>query len=234
MLIVTAAMMLALAVFLSVFLVKSERGPKKPIRSIVAALGFGGLAIAAALALEKRVIPPEAIRQIYDGSLPLPALLGISMAIGYIEEAAKFVPLAIFLNDKKYFTKHIDGVIYFAFSGLAFSMVENAYFLRILNPSVGLLRIVLLLFFHPATSAIVGYYFARFALDKRSLWNVALALAVVSVLHGLYNFGVGSNSLPLFAISLGATLLINVGLVFYQRKASRMDAADEVIAEAGS
>lgn len=215
MFILALVVLIGLTVFLAVFLVKSDRGAKEPPSALALAFGFGIMAVGAALWLEKHLLPAGSLFQ-------------TSLLISAIEETAKFLPLALFIRSRKYFNEHNDGLIYFGLAGLAFGFVENLSFLFNSTAQVGLSRAYVLLFFHPAATGIVGYFFARRHLDKKPLTHTALAFAGVILLHALYNFGLMSG---LVVMSLMITALLNTAYFLFYRRAEDLDHAAGLSAE---
>lgn len=220
------AVLFALAAFLIWFVVKSDRGAKEPLAALAVAFGFGLLAIGLALLAEKRFISADFLVRFKARDISLAQLLGLSFLVAGVEELAKFVPLAWFVRKKKYFNEHSDGLIYFAASGVAFGLVENIVYLINIGPKITLLRAVVLLFFHPASSAVVGYFFARHRVDKQPIFYTLLVLAGVTVLHAVYNFGIGLQNLPGLSISLTVTALLNTCLFLFYRMATENDQAE--------
>jgi RsiW-degrading membrane proteinase PrsW (M82 family) len=223
------ALYLALSAFLVVFLISRNRGAKEPTPALWVAFGFGLLAVGIAWQAEKLFVPNGLVLAVL-AQVNLGRLWWISTLIGLVEEAAKFIPLALWLRRRRYFNKHTDGVIYFALSGLAFGLLENLLYSAHFGEAVGLQRAVLLLFLHPATSGIVGYYFVRCKIRGESLLKPLAALVGVAGLHGLYNFGVLSQRADWVALSILVTALINLGLFIYYSKAIELDQAFGVAA----
>lgn len=231
MLILPILVLVGLSALLAVFLVKSDRGAKEPALGLVEAFGFGLLAVGLALAIEKLVIPADLVGRLYSGTVELGSVVYFSLIIGFIEEAVKFIPLAVFIHCKKYFNEHNDGLIYFGLAGLGFGLVENLYYLFQFGSQIGLLRAGILLFFHPAAAAIVGYFFARHQLNKKPLWHTGLALLAVSLAHAVYNLGLGARSAEYLTISLMITAAMNLSLFLFYRRATELDQSEGLAAE---
>ncbi len=149
---------------------------------------------------------------------PNGALFGSSMAVGVIEEACKFLPLAFIIYGRKFFNEHTDGIIYFALAGLGFGLPENILYTVQFGAQTGLSRLLLTPIFHATTTGIVGYFLAKRKLSHKSPWIVALPLAGVMLLHGIYDFGLESSSDVLKLVSLLITLCLagNLFLLFYK------------------
>jgi protease PrsW len=194
---------IVLGVGLAWYLIVHDRGEREPIGSLWIALGLGLFAAIPAMLLERHFLDVR----IGDGGLTT-AMLVTMLSVGVIEEACKFVPLAIFIYKKRYFNEHTDGVIYFALAGLGFGVPENILYTAQFGAKVGMMRVFLTPIFHAATTAFVGYFFIKYKLEGKSPFMVLLPLTGAMVLHGIYNFGLGSQS-ALFTMS---SLVIAFGL----------------------
>lgn len=227
--------------FLVWFFIHSDRGTKEPLGALCAAAGFGALAAIIAAWCELFLTSPS------RPGLQVSSLLVIALAIGLIEEGAKFIPMALFIKSKSYFNEHTDGVIYFGIAGLTFGFIENLLYLFFSNDSLGhnnltgIFRLVILFFFHAASTGIVGYYFAKAKIHRQSWWRPAAALLVLASVHGLYDFlffyasslgaggSVSDNDGALIVISLVGGLIIsallNTFLFLYYGRAKQWDAS---------
>ena len=202
------------------YLVHNDRGSKEPIGALWAAAGFGLLALIFAGVLNGLVLPESLI----DAEPSLYTLIAF-LVVGFIEEAAKFFPLALFLWKKKYFNEINDGIIYFAISGLVFGLAEDIMYTIVYGAQTGLFRIILIPFFHAAGTGIIGYFLAKAKVEHKPLTTTILVWAGVAVLHGLYNFGIGSGNIFLTLIGLVITLGFTIGLFILYMKANDEDKA---------
>jgi RsiW-degrading membrane proteinase PrsW (M82 family) len=211
---------IGIVIWLTWFLLSRDRGAKEPVGALWAAGAFGVLAIAIAMFLNSW-LPIDRAIAVRD----LDALFMSFLAVGIIEETAKFLPLALFIFKKQYFNEHTDGIIYFALAGLAFGLIENVVYTVNHGNGTGLTRIVMVPFFHAATTGIVGYYLSKAKLDNKS-WATALpALGALAVIHGVYNFGLTSGIGIFILLSAVLTLLLSVGLFLFYMRANELDKA---------
>src|SRR5476651_2621069 len=141
-----------IAVGLARYFIKGDHGEKEPIGALWLALGFGFAGGILAAILESVLIPPKDL----SATSPLLVILGAALTVGVIEEAAKYIPLSLFLYPKRYFNEHTDGVIYFALAGLGFGLPENILYTLQFGASAGFGRILLTPFFHAATTGMIG------------------------------------------------------------------------------
>lgn len=195
---------ISLAVGIVIFMLKSDRGEKKPILDLWLAVGFGFIAAIAAAFIEKALIPLNDTKV----GAPLGTMLISFLGVGVIEETLKFLPLAIFIYSKKYFNEHTDGIIYFALAGLGFGLPENILYTMQYGASAGLGRLILTPFFHAAITSMVGYFLIKSKLNKKNPLTIWPILLMAIVLHGLYDFGLSSNNNLFIFISVTITLAL--------------------------
>ena len=198
-----------LNIVLAVYLVKNERGPKKPVIGLLAASLFGVFSLIIGIIIESFAVT------ISDTA---PLRLGDALHVGIIEEAAKFLPLALFIRRKPYFDEVTDGIIYFGIVGMSFGFFENAGYTLMYGVSAGIARLILTPLFHTATTAIIGYFFARWKLKLAPLKSVILAFTAIVLLHAAYDYFLSGEHALLVLISLVITFGLDIYFfVFYNR-----------------
>lgn len=193
---------IGVAIGLAWYLIAHDHGEKEPVGALWLAAGLGLLGGVGAALLEGWFIP-------HDDLLPGAALGGMLVAalgVGVIEEACKFIPLALVLYGKRYFNEHTDGIIYFAIAGLGFGLPENLLYTLQFGAKAGTVRLVMTPIFHAAATGLIGYFLIKRKLAGRPALGIWLPLAALMVLHGLYDFGLLSGSLFYGMISLMITL----------------------------
>lgn len=239
---ISIALFLLSSGFLVWYFLKNDRGVKEPRGALFAAAGFGILAVGFAIWAELFLPSPTEV-----GSTILTILL-VGLAVGIIEESAKFIPLALFIRNKSYFNEHTDGIIYFGIVGLTFGLIENLFYLFFYKSHLGgsnltgIFRLIVLFFFHAASTGIVGYYFAKAKVHKQSIARPIIVLAILAVVHGLYDFlflyashmyqnsdVVSDNASSMIVLSLVSGLvisaLLNTFLFLYFSRARQWDAS---------
>ena len=240
---ISLLLFIASSAFLVWFFLKHDRGPKEPRGALFAAAGFGLLAIMAAFWAEMFLLPkPD------SPTLSIFVIFLLAMGVGVIEESAKFVPLALFIRGKNYFNEHTDGVIYFGIVGLTFGFVENLLYLFVYKNQLGgsqltgIFRLIVLFFFHAASTGIVGYYFAKAKIQKQKIIKPIIALITMMFIHGTYDFlflaashtyqnnPYASDNTSLFIVlalvgGLIISALLNTFLFLYYGRARQWDAS---------
>ncbi|MHB1865245.1 MAG: PrsW family glutamic-type intramembrane protease [Candidatus Saccharimonadales bacterium] len=210
---------LALTAGIIWFFIHHDRGQKEAASTLWLAAGFGLVAFIVAGIFENLIIPAKYL----EGHGPLGIIFLATMGVGVIEEALKFIPFALFIYKKNYFSEHIDGIIYFTIVGLSFGLPENILYTVGFGNKTGLVRLVMTPFFHAATAGMVGYFLAKHKISKTPLYTVVLALAGAILLHALYDFGLTSGRVILVVVSFMITLGMSVGLFVFYMLASEKD-----------
>ncbi len=140
---------------------------------------------------------------------PLGLVLYALLAIGPIEELAKFLPFIVVVIRFAEFDEPIDGIIYASFIGLGFSAVENYFYLDFVGNLEAIARGFAAPVVHMVLASIWGYYVGLAVLHKRAVFSTAIvSLAGTALLHGSYDYLV--IAMPVFALPLSATLVAGV------------------------
>ena len=208
-----------IAAGLARYFIANDHGEKEPIGALWLALGFGFAGGIAAAIIEGLLIP---LKDLTPGA-SLGILLVASLGVGIIEEAAKFIPLSLFLYPKRYFNEHTDGVIYFALAGLGFGLPENILYTIQYGSSTGLSRVILTPFFHAAITGMVGYFLIKGKIAGRSrswTWGI---LGLAMLLHGLYDFGLTSGVALYGVLSITLTLTLSILIFVFYARATELD-----------
>ena len=209
------------------YLLVHDRGEKEPVTALWGVLGIGFLGAVAAFFIESLLLSKNT-------SLSSPhlssGLFVAAITIGLIEEACKFIPVALFLYKKRYFNEHIDGIIFFAIAGLGFGLPENILYTIQFGFTAGLSRILLTPLFHATTTALIGYFLIRSKLNRQSMWKVVLAFMSAVLLHGMYDFGLLSGVGIFIALSLIITFGLTVSLFLLFAQANRSDQEEGISA----
>ena len=104
---------------------------------------------------------------------------------GFIEEFSIFLVIRWFIYHRAEFDEVIDGMVYTITAGLGFAFFANILYSA--GPtSVILLRGLTAVPLHAATAGILGYFIGRSRFLPRPVF--ARGIAIVAVLHGLYDF----------------------------------------------
>jgi len=185
-------------VFWSAYHYYKDRHRPEPILSLLLALvlGYGSAYIGLFLydALHYVGLNFDAYELAESSKLHL--LIYALVAIGPIEEFAKFLPFIVILIRTPHFDEPLDGVIYASFIALGFSFHENQQYLQYLSGSEAIARSITSPMVHVLFASIWGYAYG-FA-DHHGI-NRALAtacgLCIASVSHGIYDY---------FSISISA------------------------------
>jgi len=214
-------MFIGLAVGLAWYFLAHDEGQKEPIGWLWLAFGFGFLGAIAAGILEPLIIPKEVVT---DPILASRGSLFVSMlTVGFIEELCKFLPFALLVYRRYFFNEHVDGVMYFGLAGLGFGLPENILYSLQFGVHVAWVRLVIDPFFHVATTAMIGYFLIKVKVDHKPFWYVVCAFVGAVLLHGVFDFGLGSGSEVLTVFSLMITLGMTTMLFVLFMRAGELD-----------
>lgn len=150
------------------------------------------MAVAGALA----VVPVALVEVVVNAAYPKETTLfgafftGFAVA-GLVEESAKALCLRIVAWNRPEFDERLDAMVYAAWAGLGFALVENIGYLAAAGKGeyagMFVMRALLSVPSHAATAAIMGYYAARRRFDNEGP-GIAGGLALAVALHGTFDF----------------------------------------------
>lgn len=168
-----------------------DRHRPEPVGILIFALGLGYLSAYLGLYLYQLLdlvgLRYDAFSLAAESKVKL--FLYAVLAIGPIEELAKFVPFIFVLIRIPHFNEAIDGVIYASFIGLGFALHENQNYLSFLNGNEAFGRAIAAPMVHVLFASIWGY-----AYGYADTHNINRVLATVTgllismFLHGVYDF----------------------------------------------
>lgn len=207
---------LVLSAGLAWFLIRHDQGEREPVGALWLAFGLGTFGGVVAGLLESFFIPKEAL--ILGANVQ--TLFIATMAIGVIEEACKFLPLAFVIFNKRFFNEHTDGVIYFALAGLGFGLPENIMYTAVFGAQVGMERALLTPFFHAAITGMVGFYLIKLKLAHKSPLGIIPVLIAAMFIHGLYDFGllVGATGFAIMSLLVTISLSASIFVLYFKAK----------------
>ena len=207
-----------IAAGLAWYLLFEDHGEREPIGALWLAVGFGVLGAILAMFLEK------SLPSIHNGAhMPVSKLALTTLAIGVIEEACKFMPLAVYIYKKRYFNENTDGVVYFALAGLGFGLPENILYTAHFGTVAGFTRLALTPFFHAAATGLIGYFLIKYKMLGRSPYWVVLPLVSMMVIHAFYDFGLSSGLMPFMILSVFITLNLSAAIFIFFVRAKEKD-----------
>jgi len=149
---------------------------------------------------------------------PFITILAIDIiAVGLVEEFFKYAAVWTkeqVINENYQLDEPVDFVIYMVVSALGFATVENLLFLLMPDTSPlltrSLVRSLTAVLLHTLTSGILGYYMAMtFCHRERKISLLVTGFAIISFLHGLYNFSIMKSETNL------EFLLVALAIIFF-------------------
>ncbi|MFA5355401.1 MAG: PrsW family glutamic-type intramembrane protease [Candidatus Paceibacterota bacterium] len=204
------------------FYLRKDKNPE-PVRMILKIFFFGFLAALPAVLIEMGIL--DFVDSLKLGNSLLPCLIKIFIGVAFIEEFLKYVVIREQALKTREFDEPVDAVIYMIIAALGFAGAENILIFFSLGPnflftdilSLGLFRFLGATFLHALCSGTLGYFIAISAYKTRKR-ILLLGLAVVTLLHGLYNFSIIELRAPWNAL---IPLVILLGLAIFLTEAFR-------------
>lgn len=202
---------------------KDKRRPE-PLPLIALTAAAGVLAIAAASLgydlLEDAGRAPtwEGLGGAWSRALPT------ALAIGFVEESAKFLPVLLIARLTTHFDELLDGLVYAGAAGAGFALAETVAFLWAgeLSTLDAIARAVAAPITHALFAAPAGLGLAYAVLEGRH-WALALGFAVSVVSHGAYDLFLAQPGLQLAAA--GVVLLVWIWLIWIAQRLVRRPVA---------
>lgn len=159
--------------------------------------------------------------------LGLPALLVMIIAaiigVAFIEESAKYAVVWLkeqAIGSNSQLDEPIDFVVYMITAAMGFAAAENLLYLLKYNDiqavfGASLIRSATAILVHALCSGILGYYMAMtFCHRDKKIRYLVGGIALVSVLHGLYDLSIiGSGDNPEFLLLVLGSI-VAMGYVF--------------------
>ena len=133
------------------------------------------------------------------------------LAIGPIEEIAKFLPFLVVVLRFRELDEPMDGIIYASFIGLGYAAVENWQYLEYLTTQEAIARGFASPVIHILFASIWGHWVTQAHIAGRSIVASAIvSTAAAAILHGIYDFIVILN--PRFALPVAALMIVSIWL----------------------
>jgi RsiW-degrading membrane proteinase PrsW (M82 family) len=202
------------------FYLRKDKNPE-PVRMILKIFFFGFLAALPAVLIEMGIL--DFVDSLKLGNSLLPCLIKIFIGVAFIEEFLKYMVIREQALKTREFDEPVDAVIYMIIAALGFAGAENILIFFSLGPnflftdvlSLGLFRFLGATFLHALCSGTLGYFIAISAYKTRKRIFM-LGLAIVTLLHGLYNFSIIELRAPWNAL---IPLVILLGLAIFLAEA---------------
>ncbi len=122
-------------------------------------------------------------------------ILFVFLAIGLIEEYAKYLPVKFLMLQRPDFDEPIDAMIYMMTAALGFAAMENALFLlpvfsqsAFAGLEIATNRFLGANLLHALSSGIVGFFLARAWFHPRRAHFVAIGILLATLLHTGFNY----------------------------------------------
>lgn len=157
-------------------------------------------------ALVVPMIVIEMVTELLFTNLFIFSLIGIAL----VEEGVKYFALLKFNYNKEDFNEPYDGIVYSLIITMGFALVENIMYVvnsGDMGSSVATLRTLTAIPMHATCGIVMGYFLGLAKIEgENKTRNLALAIVVPVLIHGLYNYFI---FIELFALSL---LIVVLGI----------------------
>ena len=203
------------------YVLYSDRKSKEPVKNIVICLLSGILTIALASYLENLAAK--------ELSGPI-----LTYLCAFIEEASKIAIFLLFIFDNKHYDDINDGIVYMMLIALSFAGLENIMYAFSESTvtksiSLALIRDFTTIPLHVICGIVIGYFMSlsSFSKDKTKKYiNLALSLILPGMIHGTYNFFMGTfknydNYISVLFFETLPILLIMIILIYIAVKLSK-------------
>ncbi len=163
----------------------------------------------------------------YDNERILTALFSSFILVALTEELAKYLCLALYPFRSSFFNEPLDGIVYAVMISMGFATIENLMYALQYGFETVILRAFTAVPAHGAFAVMMGYYMgkAKFSATPRlRRKRLLLALAVPTLVHGIYDFfiiqEIYEGLIALALIVLGVSLFFARRLVLEQQDQS--------------
>ena len=200
------------------FVRRFDRVRPEPVWLVVATFALGGLAIVPAAAAElglARISPwlDPGLATLGGQAWALPLSVSVfTVAVGAVEESAKFAAAWSLARHRKEFDEPVDGIIYGCAAALGFAAVENVKYFALgrMSGVVIAMRAFETVPAHMFFGAIWGYGMGRKLVSRRA--RVLPYLAVAALAHGTFDAVVSTDGMqlavPLLVLVLGFAFVV--------------------------
>lgn len=194
----------------AVYIYYSDRWEPEPKGMVVKAFLLGGLACFPTSYIEgvfERIFSLEGV--LNGGSDPLwwqqvfYAFIGVAL----VEELCKFLFLKGFIYDDREFSEPFDGIVYGGILGCGFATVENLFYVFQLGQEAGMFRLFTAVPGHAFEGMILGYFMGRAKFSFEPEKELGKGLALVILLHGIYDTAVFAQAGWSYSIIFGMVFL---------------------------
>ncbi len=180
---------------IGIYLYFSDKWEPEPKRMVALSFLLGGLACFPSHYFEGEFLKFFGWQELFSSeSRPLwqtafYAFFGVALA----EELCKFLFLKGFIYDHREFSEPFDGIVYGGVAGCGFATVENLLYVLPGGYEVAIIRMLTAVPGHAFDGMILGYFMGKAKFCANSATNLTAGLALVVVLHGLYDTAAFSN-----------------------------------------
>jgi len=132
------------------------------------------------------------------------------LRVGLVEETVKFIPVLVVVLLSRRVDEPFDLIAYGSFSALGFATLENALYFSVHGLGIVAARFLYSVVVHVAMTSLICYAWAaaRYLRPRNRLWPLLGSLALASILHGLFDFFLGSGLPATVILSYAISLVL--------------------------
>ncbi|NND77738.1 MAG: PrsW family intramembrane metalloprotease [Flavobacteriales bacterium] len=132
--------------------------------------------------------------------------------VGAGEELMKFLALRIGSYPRKSFNEPYDGIVYGAAVALGFASLENLFYVFEGGVDTAIARMFTAVPMHACAGIIMGYYIGKAKFSNKPIRELLKGWIYAAFLHGLYDYFLFLNEMPILAIGAVLSLFISIRL----------------------
>jgi len=136
------------------------------------------------------------------------------LAIGFVEELVKIIPLLLILKYSKIINEPIDYIIYASVSALGFAFIENIKYFDYAGLEIIHGRALISVIVHMFNSSLIAYgiVYNKLFRKKNKYLNFVVFLLLASFVHGFFDFWILNKNVEGFAIFSVLTVFAQISL----------------------
>ena len=173
-----------------IYIYRADKKEREPINFILKILLLGAVFALPCAAIESGM--EVILKSIYDPETLKYAFMENTIGVALIEELSKWLVFMIFVWKNDNFDYTFDGIVYAATASLGFAAIENVMYVMNFGPEVSVGRAIFAIPGHTTFGIFMGIYLSRAKMRRvkkhPGIIPHILALAVPTVIHGLYDF----------------------------------------------
>lgn len=205
-LLILLALALAPGVAIGLYIYLKDHHEREPIGLLIKAFCAGAISVLITLAINTRLntwIPID------ENNLTEQAVHAF-IIVALVEELSKFIFVRFLFYRNANFNEPFDGIVYSVMVGMGFATFENLFYAFDSGVGTVLLRMFTAVPAHASFAILMGYFMGKAKFEHRKGHYAIYALAVATLLHGIYDYFLFIAFVP--GVWIGAFGSLTVGI----------------------